>query len=310
MGHFVILPDVTCDLSEELRIKYDIQFINGHLRMPDGRDIPSFLKWDSVTAEEFYKKLKSAPNDFATAPPNIEECCEAFEHYAQKGYDILSLSISSGISGTYSFMSSAAKIVSEKYPNVRIRCVDSLRFSSGCGLMAIYASIMRAKGQDIDDVADWLEQNKNRIHQAGWLDDLSFVAKKGRLTQAKAFFGTLAGVKPIGEFDYNGLTTVIGKAKGEKQALKVLVGYIKQTIENADEQIILIATSDRKKQALMYRELIEHEINPKETYINSVFPSCGINVGPGLMAAYYIGKPISQGLMEEKKIISDLLEMK
>lgn len=310
MRNFVILPDVTCDLSEELRNKYDIQFINGHIKLPDGQEIPSFLKWETMTSEEFYKQLKAFPNDFSSAPPNIEECSIAFENYAKQGYDVLSLSISSGISGTYSFMSAAAKIVGEKYPNVRIRCVDSLRFSSGCGLMAIYASIMRSRGMDIDEVVEWLELNKNRIHQAGWLDDLSFVAKKGRLTQAKAFFGTLAGIKPIGEFDYNGLTTPIGKAKGAKQAFAVLIEYIKKTIENPHDQVILIATSDRKKQALQYKEMIEKEISPQAIYINSVFPSCGINVGPGLMAAYYMGKPISHGLVEEKKIISDLLETK
>lgn len=310
MNKFVILPDVTCDLSEELRNEYDIQFINGHLKMADGQDVPSFLKWESMTSEEFYKQLKASPNDFATAPPNIDECFQVFEHYVLEGFDILALSISSGISGTFNFMAAAMKMIKEKYPNVHIRCIDSRRYSSGFGLMAIYASVLRSQGKNIDEVADWLEQNKNRIHQAGWLDDLSFIAKKGRITNAKAFFGTLAGVKPIGEFDYNGLITTIGKAKGEKQALKLLIGYIKQTIENPEEQTILISTSNRKKQALAFKELIEKEIGPKRVYINSVFPSCGINVGPGLMAAYYIGKPISEGLVEEKKIITNLLESK
>lgn len=310
MKQFVILPDVTCDLSEELRNAYDVSFINGHLKFPDGTDMPAFLKWENMTSEEFYKKLKADPNKFATSPPNIDECYAVFEGYAKQGLDILAISISTGLSGTYNFMAAAAKQLKEKYPDTVVRVVDSLRFSSGFGLMALYASDLRKEGKSVDEVADWLEANKNRIHQAGWLDDLSFVAKKGRMTHAKAFFGTLAGIKPIGEFDYNGLTTVIGKAKGEKQAYKALIGYIKATIQNPEEQVILIATSDRKKQAEQYKELIEAEIKPKKIYINSVFPSCGINVGPGLMTAYYLGTPISQGLVEEKKIISDLLGAK
>ncbi len=305
---FVILPDVTCDLSEELREKYDIRFVNGHIKMAGGDDMPSFLKWEGMTSEEFYKKLKANPNEFATSPPNIEKWTAAFETYAKEGKDILCLSISSKLSGTFGFMSNAAERVTEKYPDITIRCVDSMRFSSGFGLMAVYASILRSEGKNVNEVADFLEENKNRVHQAGWLDDLSFVAKKGRLTHAKAFFGTLAGVKPIGEFDYNGLTTVIGKAKGEKQGFGLLIEYIKRTIEKPEEQIIFIATSDRKKQAAAYKAMIEREICPKEVYINSVFPSCGINVGPGLMAAYYFGKPISKDLTEEKQIVSDILK--
>ena len=123
--------------------------------------------------------------------------------------------------------------------------------------MAIYASQKRAEGMDIDEVTKWLDENKNRFHQAGWLDDLSFVAKKGRLTHAKAFFGTLAGVKPIGEFDYNGLTTVLGKAKGSKKAYSALLSYIEGTIENPEEQIIFIAQTNRLPQAEEYKKMIE-----------------------------------------------------
>jgi len=304
---FVILADVTCDLGEDIRKEYDIEFINGHFKMPGQDDMPSFLKWESMTSEEFYKKLKAAPNDFSTAPPNIGEWLETFEKYVAQGYDVLSMCISSGLSGTFSFMTEAAKQTMAKYPEAKIRCIDTLRFSSGFGILAIYASILRKEGKTLDEVADWIENNKNRVHQAGWLDDLSFVSKKGRISSAKAFFGTLVGVKPIGEFDYNGLTTPIGRAKGEKQGLKVLTEYIGKTIEDPENQIILIATSDRKKQAEIYRQMIEETYHPKAIYMNSVFPSCGVNIGPGLMAAYYFGKPISEGLVEERAILEELL---
>ncbi len=307
---FVILPDVTCDLSEELREKFDIEFINGHLKTPDGQDRPSGLKWEDTTSEEFYKSLKTSPDAFATAPPNTQECMDAFEERVKNGYDVLAIAISSGISGTYGFMCDAAKHVKEKYPQAHIRVIDSMRYSSGMGILAIYASMLRSQGKSIEETADWLEENKNRVHQAGWLDDLSFVAKKGRITQAKAFFGTLAGVKPIGEFDYNGLVTSIGRAKGEKQAYKVLLGYIEKTIENPQDSIILIATSDRKKQAEAYKAMIEEKFHPVAIYMNSVYPACGVNIGPGLMAAYYLGTPISQGLVDERKILSELLSEK
>lgn len=307
---FVILPDVTCDLTDELRAEYDIGFINGHIKMADGEDMPSFLNWGDVKPQEFYKKLHDDPQSFSTSPPNVYECFDAFEKSITGGFDVLALTISSALSGTYDFMIKAVEMAREKYPEARIRCVDSRRFSAGCGLLAIRASILRSEGKDVDEVAEYLENDKNTIHQAGFLDDLSFVAKKGRLTHAKAFFGTLVGIKPIGEFDYNGLTTVIGKAKGEKQAFKVLIDYIGRTIIDAEEQVVLIATSDRDKQALIYKKLIEERFHPKKVYICPVFPSSAINVGTGLMAAYYSGKPISEGLSEEKQIITELLSAK
>lgn len=307
---FAILADVTCDLSEELRSIYDIEYIGGYYTTPDGKEHHSKLCWENQTSEEFYKALKSAPNDFTTSPPNIQNCYDAFEKYVKDGVGVLAIAISSVMSGTYNFMCEAAKELSKVYPQAKICIVDSMRYSSGFGLMAIYASILRSEGKNIDETVDFLEKNKNRFRQAGWLDDLSFVAKKGRISNAKAFFGTLAGVKPIGEFDYNGLTTPIGKAKGEKQAYRALIEYMKKTIVNPEEQIIIIATSDRKKQAMAYKAMIEEQIHPKQVYINGVFPACGINVGPGLMAAYYMGSPISKDLSEEKKILAGILAEK
>ncbi len=314
---FVILPDVTCELSKELREKYDIEVVMGHVRYPDGSEQTSLLDWadctylQNCTAEAFYEALSKAPNGFTTAPPNIQEFYNAFEKYVKEGYGILSMNISSGMSGTFNFSLKAREMILEQYPDAEIECFDSLRFGPGYGLMAIYASKMRAEGKTLSEVKAYLEENKNRFHQTGWLDDLSFVAKKGRISHAKAFMGKLVGVKPLGEFDFNGLTTVIGKAKGEKSAYAALLSYIEQKIENPEEQVILIAHTNRRVQAERFKQLIQEKFNPKEIYVNDVYPSCGINIGPGLMAAYYIGKPISaQGLEEEKKLMATILSAK
>lgn len=310
MQKFVILPDVTCDLGKELREEYEIEFINGHYTTPDGADHDSFLEWTDTTPSEFYKALRAKPNDYTTSPPNVMEWAAAIENYVGQGIGVLAITISSALSGTYNFLAQAVEQVKEKYPEAPVRIIDSRRFSSGHGLLCVYASILRKEGKTLDETADWVESNLNCFHQCGWLDDLSFVAKKGRLTAAKAFFGSLMGLKPIGEFDKNGLTTVIGKAKGEKQAYPVLLQYIEKTIVNPEEQIIFIATADRLKQAEAYKQMIVEKFHPKAVYINYVYPSCGINVGPGLMAAYYKGKPISEDLAEERKLITELLAKK
>ena len=306
MKSFVILADATCDLSEEFQREYDIGVIPGHIALPDGTEIPAFLKWEKYSREDFYASLKKNPNGYSTSPANVAEFSAAMEPYAAENVGVLLLTISSGISGAFNFASQAREELLRKYPSAEIRIVDSMRFGPGFGLMAVYASMLRSQGKTLAETAQWLEDNKNRFHQAGWLDDLSFVAKKGRITQPKAFFGTLAGVKPIGEFDYNGLTTILGKVKGAKTAYSVLLGYMEATIENPEEQIIFIAQTNRLPQAMEYKKMIEEKFHPKAVFVNDVFPSCGINIGPGLMAAYYMGKPISRDLSEERALFDKL----
>lgn len=305
MKPYAVMADATCDLGEDIQRQYGIEVIPSHIILPDGRDIPSFHEWKEFNRDQFYADLKKNPEGFTTSPPNVEEFGRVFDACAEKGQDVLLLTISTGISGTYNFALQAKKEAEQRHPGLEIRIIDSLRFGPALGLLTVCAARKRDEGCSLEETAAYVEENKNRLHQAGWLDDLSFVAKKGRMTHAKAFFGTLAGIKPIGEFDYNGLTTVIGKAKGAKAAYQLLMQYIGRTIENPEEQTIVIAHTCRQAQAEMYREMIEREFHPREIRLCDVFPMCGISIGPGLMAAYYMGKPISQGLTEERKIIDE-----
>ncbi len=307
MKKFEILADMTCDLGREFTEKYDLRLLPGHLKFPGDVEMPAFVEWEKISKADFYAALKKDPDGFSTAPPNSREFADAMEEVVRDGTQLLVMTISSGISGAYGFAVTARDSVLEKYPNAEISVVDTMRFGPGFGLMVVYAAMLREEGKTLAEVTEYLENNKNRFHQAGWLDDLSFVAKKGRLTHAKAFFGTLAGVKPIGEFDYNGLTTVIGKAKGTKAAYAALLDYIEKTVENPEDQIFFIAQTNRMPQAEEYRRLIDEKFHPKAIFINDVFPSCGINIGPGLMAAYYMGKPISQDLSEERAILESFM---
>jgi len=307
MSKFVIICDVTCDLNKELRDRFDIEYVKGHMTCPDGKEKITVLNWNEMSHDEFYNDLKKNPNGYSTSPASPEEFKEVFEKYLIEGYDILSISISTALSGTYNFSLQAKEMLMPSYPERKIICIDSLRYSTGFGLLAVRASMLRSEGKTIDEVALWVEKNKSCCHQAGFLDDLSFVAAKGRLSKSKAFMGKLIGIKPMGEFDYNGLTTIIGKAKGDKASIDAIMKYMEATIENPSEQIIFIASTNRMKQALILKDKIETTFKPKEVIITDVYPADGINIGPGLMSAYYFGKTISEGLVEEKKIMDQIL---
>ena len=306
MKNFEILLDTTADLDKSFQEEYGIRAFPGHLTV-DGRETDSFLEWTTTSREAFYASLKADPERYKTSPPSVGEMAQNMERCVAEGAGVLYITISGGLSGTFNFANQAKAMVLEKYPEAEIECVDSRRFGPAIGLMAVNASRMRAEGRSLGEVAETLNATKNQYHQAGWLDDLSYVAKQGRLTHSKAFFGTLIGVKPIGEFDYNGLTTVLSKAKGEKNALNALISYIQATIVRPEEQILFIAQTDRLKQAEKFKAMIEETIRPKAVYIKDVFPSCGVNIGPGLMAAYYIGNEISADLSVERDLLNKFL---
>ncbi len=307
MSNFAIVADATCDLDEQFQKKYDVRVIPGHLRLPDGNEISIMPGWVDTTGEAFYKTLKKDPNSYSTSPANVSEFERVFEEYAGKNIPLLAMSISSGISGANGFMLMARKNVLTRHPNAKIYCVDTLRYGPGFGLMVVRASQLRAEGKSLEETAKFLEENRSCFRQSGWLDDLNFVASKGRINHAQAFFGTLAGIKPIGELDANGLTTVLVKVKGAKTAYRVMLEYMEKTIVDPENQTILISHSDRLKQAVEYKAMIEEKFKPKEVIITELYPLCGANIGPGLMAAYYFGTPTSKDLEEEKKIMEDIV---
>ena len=312
MKRFAIMSDTACDLPVALQKKYDIEVISAHLTLPDKSEIDVHIDWNemNMTREDFYKDLKKQPSAYATSPASPGEFRDALLKHVEKGEGVLFISISAAISGCHGFAEQGKALVLEQHPDAEIRMIDSLRFGPALGLMLLHAALRREEGMDLNETAAWLLENRNRFHQAGWLDDLSFVAKKGRINHAAAFFGSLAGVKPIGEFDSNGMTTVLGKAVGAKAAFKTLIDYMAATEENIEDQIIFIAETNRLPQAEAFKKLIEERFKPKEILITDVCPTCGVNVGPGLMAAYYMGKPISADLSEERAIIEKSLAAK
>ena len=301
-----ILVDSTSDLTADYRARYGLDFIHSHISVPGLGDIPAPVEWKELDREAFFADLKRRPAAYTTSPPNIGEFAEVFRKNAREGKDTIALTLSSTISGEFNFLCKGAEQVREEYPDCRIGCIDSRRFGPVIGLMAIYAAGLREKGLSFDEIVAALEENKCRFRQAGWLDDLSFVAKKGRISHAKAFFGTLAGVKPIGEFGPDGLTAVLGKASGAAAAYEIMLSYLEETIENSAERDIFIAHSQRLPQAEKYKQMIEERIHPRSVTIHEIYPINAINIGPGLMAAYYMGKPISADLSEEKALFARL----
>lgn len=200
----------------------------------------------------------------------------------------------------------ACEALKEKYPDRKIIVVDSKRYSGVIAAMIAKADELKQEGKTIEEVAEWLENNRNRYHQMGPMDDLNFLCRTGRINNFKAFFGTLVGVNSLGDFNPNGLTDVLGKAKGKPKAIAATIEYVKRTIEEPENQIVFIAHSYRAETAEELRRRVEEELHPKEIIMARIDMSCGANVGPGMAAVFYYGKEISPDLAEEKKIMEEI----
>ena len=315
---FVILSDSACDLTKELRERFNVEYVMGHMTLPDGTERRTTLEWDFTTPEQFYKDVKAKKNFnpetkqslYTTAPASIDEFEEEYKKYLDKDQDLLVITISTGLSATFNFAKKAADELKEEYPSRKIIVIDSLRYSTGLGLLVIRAAQKREEGLNLEEVAAWVEENKSKCHQMGFLDDLSFVAMKGRISKPKAFMGQMIGIKPLAEFSYEGLPSVLGKVKGDAQFYDACLAYIEKTIRDPKDQIIFIAETAREKQALELKKRIEEKFAPKEVIVNTVHPQNGINIGPGLCAAYYFGTEISKDLSIEKEYITQIISKK
>lgn len=303
---FVILPDNTCDLDEFIRKEYDIEFVPGFYTV-DGKDYLNDMTWNSISRADFYAALRKHPEAYSSAPPNIAQYEEAFEKFVKKGLGVLVLTISSKMSGSFDFAQTAKKNICKKYPEAKIMIIDSRKFSAAMGLLCVHASIMRSEGKSLEDVFKTLEDTKLCYHQSGWCEDLPFVAKMGRINGAAAFFGTLISIKALGDIDVNGMTTVIGKAKGDKSGFKAALDYIEKTAVDIKNQVMIVCTTDRDEKALELKRQIEDRFSPKRVLFTTVYPSCGINMGPGMLTCYYKGAPITEGLEKEKAIMNGIL---
>ena len=308
MNNFAIISDTSCDLRKELRDRFGIaDYARGYVYLPDGSAVQGNLDWTEEESNAFFKELSKKTGGYKTATPSIGEVADVMEKQLKEGKDVLCVTLSSGLSGMYGVFTNAARDLKESYPERKIIVVDSMRYSTSEGMVCMLASQYREEGKTIEETAELLEINKHRVHQIGWMDDLFYCKKMGRVSNAAAIMGTLVGSKAMADFNQKGMSHVLGKTRGYKNAYRIIVEYMKATGEDLSEQIVFITHTLREEHALEVKRLIEEEINPKEIILSTVGQGSAPNVGPGLVAAFYLGKKASEDLKDETVLFEEIL---
>ena len=188
MSNYILSCCSTADLSKEHFAERDIQYICFHYEL-DGKEYKDDLG-ESIAFEDFYRAMQEGA-DTKTSQVNASEYEEYFESFLKEGKDILHVSLSSGISGSFNSANIAKEMLLEKYPDRKIYVVDSLTASSGFGLLVDKLADLRDEGKSIDELYEWAEENKH--HCLAWFFTSDLI-KGGRVSKTSGF---VAGVLNI-----------------------------------------------------------------------------------------------------------------
>ena len=228
-----------------------------------------------------------------TSQINAEEFKEYFEAFLREGKDILHVTLSSGISGVCNSARLAAQELMEQYPERKIRVVDSLAASSGYGLLMDKAADLREEGKTLEELADWLEENKRRLHHWFFSTDLTFYIKGGRISKTAGMVGMVLNICPLLNVDHEGRLIPRQKIRTKKKVIQEIVNKMKEhAMDGADYSgKCYISQSACYEDARKVADLVEGAF-PKlsgKVVINNIGTTIGSHTGPGTVALFFWG---------------------
>lgn len=293
MGKFVIVSDSCCDLHKELRDKYDIHYV-GMLLSYGEKEIVADIDFGELSYDDFYAQMEKDAVVYRTSQVPDQSYIDFFTEWAEKGYDVLSISCSSALSASYSVSVKVAKNLSEKYPDRKFITVDSRNACFGEGLLCIVASELRSEGKTIEETAAYLEEHKQEINQYCVPETLTYFKRTGRVTASSAFFGNIFQVKPVIVSNEKGENFACKKIRGRKQSIKGIVDMFKERYQPNPYGKIIVANAHCEEDAAYLKQLVEEAMPEKDVEIitGHIGPIIGATTGPGAVVIYSFGKSV------------------
>ena len=291
MSDYVLSCCSTADLSpahfqsRELHYVCFHYFING----TEYKDDPE----RTMTMDEFYRHMAEGA-EVRTSQVNVSEYLDHFTPFLEQGKDILHITRSTGISGSYNSASSAAAIARERYPDRRIYIVDSLGASSGYGLLMDKLADLRDEGHSLEEVHAWAEANKLRLHHWFFSSDLTYYIKGGRISKAAGIFGGLLNICPLLDMDELGRLTPREKVRTKKRVIRSIIDRM---VENADGGTdysgkcyisMSACPEDAREVADLVEKTFPHLNGTVQIY--DVGTTIGSHTGPGTLALFFWGR--------------------
>lgn len=291
MANYVLSCCSTADLSEEHFQKRDIKYVCFHYEI-DGTEYMDDLG-KSLNFDAFYKKMAEGSMT-KTSQVNVDEYMEYFEPFLKDGKDILHLTLSSGISGTYNSAVIAKNELEEKYPDRKIYVIDSLAASSGYGLLMDKLADKRDEGMSIDELAKWTQEHLLELNHWFFTSDLTYLIRGGRVSKVSGFIGSMLNICPLLNVSFEGKLIPRYKIRTKKKVIRATVDKMEELAYNGLEYSdkVYISNSACYEDAREVADMIEARF-PKlkgKVEIYSIGTTIGSHTGPGTVALFFWGK--------------------
>nr|WP_027872067.1 DegV family protein [[Eubacterium] cellulosolvens] len=290
MSDYVLSCCSTVDLTAEYFAMREIHYVCFHYEL-DGKQYRDDFG-QSMAMCDFYKAMDDGAMT-RTSQVSVGEYMEYFEPFLKEGKDILHVTLSSGISGTYNSACEAARELAEDYPDRKIYVVDSLGASSGYGLLMVGLADQRDAGASLEEVRDWAMQMRLRVQHWFFSTDLKYYIRGGRISRTAGFFGGLLGICPLLDVDGEGKLVPRFKIRGRRKVIKAIVDQMENYAANgtAYDGKCYISHSADMEDAKAVAELVEKTF-PKldgRVRIFDIGTTIGSHTGPGTVALFFWG---------------------
>lgn len=291
MNKYILSCCSTFDLSKEHFEKRNIKYVCFHYSI-NGKQYDDDLG-QTIPIAEFYKIIENKNVDLKTSQVNSDEFISYFTPFLEKGMDILHLCASSGLSGVYNSALIAKKELEKIFPERKIYIVDTLGGSSGGGLIADTLADMRDEGASIDELYNWVEQNKLRLNHWFCSSDLTFYIRGGRISKASGFIGSMLKICPIMNVNNEGKLIPRSKVRTIDKAIEEMFNKMVKNAENGINYsgkcyISQSACYDDAKKLATKIEQNFKNLNGK-VLINDIGTTIGSHTGPGTIALFFWG---------------------
>lgn len=288
MSDYVIVSDATLDLPSSVIDEYGIKIIPMGVNI-DNVEYSHYPDEREISIEYFYQRLKNGAISHTTQITPVL-FMDYFEELLRKGLDIIYIAFSSGLSGTYNTSQIVIRDLLEEYPDRKIYCLDSLCASIGEGLLVLNAAIQKKNGMNLEELKDWIEENKRRSRHWFTVKDLFYLKRGGRISSIEAVVGTALKIRPVLSTDPAGKLTVVSKIRGARAELDFLVKKLEDESVDLASQIIIIGHGDDLQQAQELETVIRSRNQVKDIIISKIGPIIGTHTGPGMLAVVFMGE--------------------
>ncbi len=284
---FIVATDSGCDLPDSLLRE------RGIVPFPIRYEIDGETVADTMRPEDckrFYDRMRAGAVP-KTSQINIMEFVDFWRPLAGKGLPIVHICLGSGISGTYSNGLMAVDVLKKQVPGAKVFLVDSTLASVGYGMLALAAADLRDRGKTPGECAGWIDAHKAEINTYYTTSDLTYLYRSGRVKRTGMIVARALDINPILNLDLQGHLIVQEKIRGRKRAIRRIRQIIGDLVVDPGGQTLYVCHSDIPDEAREFGDSIRDEFGFRDVYYTYIGTTIGAHAGPGLMAAFFFGKP-------------------